>query len=182
MIDRALVAELFRRAGAIQERHDGGPIEPLKRAAKRVCTDLLSARLPAGARILDVGGEEFYHGDLTGHQITVANLPDQDMHALTYREAFDAVIAMHVLEHSPFPLYVLALLHRALVPGGILYVAVPRPCDQFCTGFGHWSVMPALMWRRLLEASGFTVESATTGQCGAKPDWTEERFLCRRTP
>jgi SAM-dependent methyltransferase len=177
-----LLERVFERARAVQTRHDGGRIEPLKRAAKRVCTDLINQRLASGARVLDVGGEGFYHADLVRFQVVVANLPDADMHELDYEGQFEAVIAMHVLEHSPCPLYVLHLLRRALVPGGLLYAAVPRPSPRICSGFGHWSVMPAVMWRPLIEAAGFQIESATSGKFGARPDWIEERFLASTSP
>jgi SAM-dependent methyltransferase len=180
MIDAVLVGELMAIGAAVQGRHDGGSIDPLKREAKRVATGLLNDRLAVGSRILDVGGEEFYHEDLMAHQVSVANLPEQDMHHLTHREAFDAILAMHVLEHSPFPLYVLALLRRALVPGGLLYVAVPHPSDRICSGYGHWTVLPPVMWRQMIAAAGLTVEYQATGKMGKRVDWVEERFLCRR--
>lgn len=179
MMDLTVAEDCLARCAATQYRHDTGTIEPLKRAAKRYATDLLNTHLPAGSRILDVGGEEFYHPDLSGHQVTTANLPEQDMHAIRDGKAYDAVLAMHVLEHSPFPLYVLVLLRRALVPGGLLYLAVPHPCDRICGGFGHWSVMPPLMWQRLVTLAGFTIVQQTTGKMGARADWIEERFLCR---
>lgn len=180
MIDAALVAELFRTTTAVQARHDGGPIEPLKRQAKRLAAGLLNDRLAPGSRILDVGGEEFYHEDLVAHRVTTLNLPDHDMHELQARDAYDAVLAMHVLEHSPFPLYVLALLRRALVPGGWLYVAVPHPSERICSGYGHWTVLPPVMWRQLVVAAGFELVWGAMGKMGQRVDWVEERLLCRR--
>lgn len=181
MIDATLAAAAIARTNGVQRRHDAGPIEPLKRAAKRHATDLLNGALAEGSRILDVGGETFYHADLAGHTVDVANLPDTDMHALSAEAVYDAALAMHVLEHSPFPLYVLHLLHRALVGGGLLYVAVPHPSPRIChQRFGHWTVMPPVMWRRLLEGAAFEIDLQETGKMGARADWVEERFLARR--
>ena len=117
-ISTARIRAIFRRASEVQTRHDGTTPEPLKVAAKQVCTDKLCGVLPPGSAILDVGGEEFYHPQLADFDVTTANLPGQDMHELAYRGEFDAAIAMHVIEHSPFPLYVLELIHAALKVDG----------------------------------------------------------------
>jgi SAM-dependent methyltransferase len=182
MMDTAVAEDCLVRCAATQYHHDHGTIEPLKREAKRLATDLLNQHLTVGSHILDVGGESFYHGDLAAHAITTVNLPDRDMHAIREGTAFDAVLAMHVLEHSPFPLYVLALLHRALRPDGLLYVAVPHPSPRLDGGYGHWSVLSPVMWFRLITLAGFTILEQTTGKWGERPDWVEERFLCRRSP
>jgi SAM-dependent methyltransferase len=40
--------------------------------------------------------------------------------------SFDVVLCSHVLEHIPVPEQALAELHRVLIPGGLLIVAVPN--------------------------------------------------------
>lgn len=178
-LDPVMVAQVFELTRSVQWRYDHTQ-KPQKLAAKQRAADLINKRLPEGGRLLDVGGEEFYHQALGTFDITVHNLPEHDMHAMAYSEEFDAVLAMHVLEHSPFPMLVLKLIHHALKPDGFLYVAVPKPCDKFCTSFGHWTVMSAPMWRTCLEGVGFKVLGHETGKFGPKAVWWEERFLCQR--
>lgn len=153
---------------------------PAKLAAKQRAIRLLSGKVAPGARVLDVGGEDFYQRPLRDrYELTSLNLPD-DMHAMTFDGEFEGALAMHVLEHSPAPLYVLALLHRALVPGGWLYVAVPKPCTRFCEGYGHMSVLPDPMWRTLLTRAGFRIEEAEKGPFGWRARWIEYRYLAAR--
>lgn len=181
MIDVAVMEHVLRSTAAIQARYDHAQ-HPKKLAAKARAVALLSARLPDGARVLDVGGEPFYQPPLAArYALTSLNLP-ADMHAMAYVGAFEGALAMHVLEHSPAPLYVLALLHRALAPGGWLYVAVPKPCVKFCRGYGHRSVLPDPMWRTLLAEAGFRVELAEAGSFGRRRRWVEYRYLAERRP
>lgn len=179
VLDPEMVARVLEITRAVQWRYDHTQ-KPQKLAAKRRAADMVNERLPEGGRLLDVGGEEFYHSWLSNFAIKTHNLPDLDMHEMTYDGEFDAVMAMHVLEHSPFPMLVAALIHRALRPEGILYVAVPKPCAKFCMKFGHWSVMPARMWATVLEGVGFKILQYETGKFGPKTEWWEERFLCQR--
>jgi SAM-dependent methyltransferase len=178
-LEREIVDQVFGVTRAVQFRYDHTQ-KPEKVAAKKRAAALLTERLPAGGRLLDVGGEEFYHVHLSLFEIVTHNLPENDMHTINYREEFDAVLAMHVLEHSPFPLLVLTLIRRALKPGGFLYVAVPRPCDKFCRKFGHWSVMRARMWMTLIAGAGLKIVHQELGKFGPKKEWVEERFLCQR--
>ena len=178
-LEQEMVDQVFTVTRGVQFRYDHTQ-KPEKLAAKRRAAELIKSRLPEGGRLLDVGGEEFYHPYFDGFDIMTHNLPDRDMHAMPYREEFDAVVAMHVLEHSPFPLLVLSLIHRALKPGGWLYVAVPRPCNKFCRKFGHWSVMRAQMWNTLITGAGFEIPYAQVGKFGPKKEWVEARFLCQR--
>jgi 2-polyprenyl-3-methyl-5-hydroxy-6-metoxy-1,4-benzoquinol methylase len=50
----------------------------------------------------------------------------RELHMIPSHEAFDVVVAHHVLEHVATPLEVLQGLNRALKPGGLLVVSVPR--------------------------------------------------------
>jgi len=180
-MDVAMMERVFATVASHQKRYDAA-LHPKKLRAKARAVALLTERLAPGARVLDVGGEEFYQAPLRDHcAVTTLNLPD-DMHGMRYTGAFDGALAMHVLEHSPAPLYVLALLHRALVPGGLLYVAVPRPCAKFCRGYGHMSVLPQPMWAALLDYAGFEVVLAEEGSFGWRKRWIEYRFLAGRRP
>lgn len=181
MIDVAVMEHVLQDTAAVQVRYDAAQ-HPKKLAAKARAVELLGAQLFDGARVLDVGGEPFYQGPLAARfRLTSLNLPD-DMHGMAFTGAFEGALAMHVLEHSPAPLYVLALLHRALVPNGWLYVAVPKPCAKFCEGYGHRSVMPDPMWRTLLTQAGFRVAFAESGSFGRRKRWVEHRYLAVREP
>jgi SAM-dependent methyltransferase len=180
MIDQPLTAEMLRRVAAEQHRFDEYR-HPLKLAAKARAIDLLGEKLNDGARVLDVGGEPFYQAPLRQRfEVVNLNLPD-DMHSMTALAEFDGVLAMHVLEHSPMPLYVLMLLHRALRAGGYLYVAVPKPTRRFYAHrFGHFAVMADGQWRKLLKTAGFAVLHSEAGKFGWRKRWIEYRFLCQK--
>jgi SAM-dependent methyltransferase len=179
MMDYALAERVIRSTSEVQARYDAAQ-HPKKLVAKAHAVELLGAKLTPGDRVLDVGGEPFYQGPLEERfTLTSLNLPD-DMHAMAFAGEFEGALAMHVLEHSPFPLYVLALLHRALVPGGWLYVAVPKPCTKFCKGYGHRSVLPDPMWRTLLREAGFRLDHAEAGSFGRRRRWIEYRYLAER--
>jgi len=180
-MDVAMMERVFATVASHQKRYDAAQ-HPNKLRAKARAVALVTERLAAGARVLDVGGEEFYQAPLRAHcDVMTLNLPD-DMHDMRYDGQFEGALAMHVLEHSPAPLYVLALLHRALVPGGWLYVAVPKPCAKFCRGYGHMSVLPHRMWLALLDYAGFQVIHAEEGSFGWRKRWVEFRFLAERRP
>lgn len=177
--DLPFFAAMLATVGALQKSYAHAQ-HPKKLAAKARAIELLSAKVRRGGAVLDLGGEAFYQEPLVArYALTSWNLPD-DMHALPHVAAFDGALAMHVLEHSPVPLYVLLLLHRALRPGGWLYVAVPEPCDKFCTRYGHVSVLPPAMWRRLFEVAGFRLGHTERGAFGRRKQWIEHRFLLER--
>lgn len=50
----------------------------------------------------------------------------RELHMIPSHETFDVVIAHHVLEHVATPLDVLQGLSRALKPGGLIVISVPR--------------------------------------------------------
>jgi hypothetical protein len=148
-----------------------------KRAAKKRAAQIVGPR--PGARVLDVGGEAFYVKYFTGMQITPFNLPD-DMHALASLDCYDGALAMHVLEHSPCPLYVLWLLDCALkLDAAWLYVAVPHPRPKWLAHPAHFTVLHPDGWARLIEDSGFVITHREHGAFGPKS--VEERFLCERS-
>lgn len=151
------------------------PVGPAKRAAKARAAEIVGER--DGAVVLDVGGESYYSEAFTARGISLVQLnrPD-DMHAMSYAAEFDGALAMHVLEHSPFPLLVLRLIRRALVPGGFFYVAVPHVTRKWIKHPAHFSVLDPRAWKRLLYDADFKVTHQESGPFGPKS--TEERFLC----
>jgi SAM-dependent methyltransferase len=179
-VNVAVMRQTFEAVAAMQGRFDHAQ-HPNKLLAKERAITLLTGKLSKGARVLDVGGEEFYQGPLRAqYEVTTLNLPD-DMHAMEHEAAFDGALAMHVLEHSPAPLYLLKLLYRALVPGGWLYVAVPKPSATFCQKkYGHVSVLLDPMWRSLLVTAGFRLEHTESGSFGRRKRWVEYRYLVQR--
>ena len=86
--------------------------------------------------------------------------------------AFDVVAANHVLEHLPDPAGALRRVHRLLRPGGTLYVGVPHWESWMRHLFGqrwialepsrHLVMFDRQSLRRLVEQSGFEVESVRT--------------------
>lgn len=147
-----------------------------KRAAKARAAEIIGSR--PGARVLDVGGEAYYAAEFEARGMVVQrmNTEQGDMHYMSSVEAFDGALAMHVLEHSPFPLHVLRLIRRALVPGGFLYVAVPHPRRKWIRHAAHFTVLPVDGWKRLLRDAGFRIVRQESGKFG--PSSIEERFLC----
>lgn len=179
MMDAAVMDQVFASVAARQHFFDHAQ-HPTKLEAKARAIALIRGKVPAGSRVLDVGGESFYQAPLEAeYQLTSLNLPD-DMHGMTFEGGFEGALAMHVLEHSPAPLYLLTLLHRALVPGGWLYVAVPKPCVKFCRGYGHVSVLPEPMWQTLFQMAGFRVDHTEQGRFGWRKRWVEYRYLLER--
>lgn len=178
MIDTETAHRALALAASRQSLYSGPdkPPNTEKAAAKLRAAAIVGAQ--PGARVLDVGGEEFYRPAFEANGLTIEplNLP-ADMHELRAEHEYDGALAMHVLEHSPFPLYVLLLIHRALRPGGFLYVAVPHPRDKWIRHAAHFTVLPPDAWARLLEDAAFRVEQREDGPFG--PRSREERFLCR---
>jgi SAM-dependent methyltransferase len=83
--------------------------------------DLMSTEVSeAGARVARARG----YGPLIG---TLARLPLPQRH-------FEVITLWHVLEHLPYPGLALAVLKRALRPGGILVIAVPNETAALLRG------------------------------------------------
>jgi SAM-dependent methyltransferase len=135
-----------------------------------------AAKLPAGAKILDVGcgqgpalkwfTEHGYQptGIAIGEDVRVCqaaglvavecdqnNLPDD------WSATFDAVWARHVAEHSPIPYFTLTEFFRVLKPGGWLYLEMPSPgtCAGHQGNRNHYSVFTPDAWGALLGKAGF---------------------------
>lgn len=85
--------------------------------------------------------QELRFGSVHGQQADASALPFDD-------EAFDAVIAMHMLYHVPDPAVAIAEMHRVLKPGGFLAVTTNgannmRGLYELTTVFGSAPSDPA---------------------------------------
>lgn len=70
------------------------------------------------------------------------------------------VVARHVLEHSPIPMFVLAKIRNLLADDGRVYVEVPCPgtSAQHELNQQHFSVLTPKMWESLFLRTGLIVE------------------------
>lgn len=134
--------------------------------------------LTAGAKVLDVGCgqgvalKRFKERGLDATGVTLNptdvqvcrdmgfNVLPMDQSFLEFPDgSFDMIWCRHCLEHSIFPFFTLSGFHRALKPGGWLYVEVPAP-DTACahqTNGNHYSVLGKNMLASLVARSGFTL-------------------------
>jgi SAM-dependent methyltransferase len=92
-------------------------------------------------------------------------------------DAFDVVVALHLVEHLREPGKFFAEASRVLSPGGLLLIATPNPIGLGARLMGkawagwsdpsHISMKSPREWRKMLDASGFKViEDGTTGLSG----------------
>jgi SAM-dependent methyltransferase len=179
--DAEVLAERYRRLdGFLQKlRADIYP-EPPNAVHSSITQQMfaeLSKQFPLapGAKVLDVGCgqgvalEVFREAGLDPLGITLG--PDAQVcreKGFAVRETdfafldfpddgFDLVWCRHAIEHSVFPYFTLAELHRVLRPGGVLYLEVPAP-DTACrhqTNPNHYSVLGKSMWIELIRRVGF---------------------------
>lgn len=167
-----------------QSRYDF--VEPTmeKVSAKADARDTLVRHLkgrgfdPAECSVLDVGHEEFYAPLFRGtfRALYAANLPDADIHDLKHREV-PAICAMHVLEHSPFPLLALLSMRRCLSHGGVSYVSVPIATKPFTEDPCHFSVLDRDQWRKVFGDAGFEVIEESQGRFNDYMEAFEWRFV-----
>lgn len=115
----------------------------------RLCFRLLSPRIRAGARVIDLGCgqggllEEFAKGlpgvqffaldisnklaEFTQKRVSSARVLQGDVEHLPFKNGqFDAVLMTEVFEHLPSPAIALAQVFRILKPGGWLMLSIPN--------------------------------------------------------
>ena len=100
------------------------------------------------------------------------------------RNSFDTVLCLNVIEYLDDPGPVLDALRDTLKPGGVLLVLVPNGAALFGSldrRLGHKRRFNAGDARQLLEAHGFTIESATTfNKAGTPPWWAYSKLFGSR--
>jgi SAM-dependent methyltransferase len=163
-----------------EQRNFSHAQSPIKLQAKKFAADSIKRHITSG-RLLDIGGEEFYHHHFSQFEITTWNLPTHDMHNIDLESIkFDVILAMHVLEHSPFPLYVLFEIRDVIKQDGLVYIAVPECNRRFNKPrFNHWTVLRPEMWEKLIKTAGFSILEKSKARFGDRKTHVEYRYLCR---
>jgi SAM-dependent methyltransferase len=114
----------------------------------------------------------FLPAHVTAHQVDLLNLP--------WRDRWDVAFLLDVLEHIPDDARALDEIHRALVPGGLLFVTVPALDqfwswnDEFCRHRRRYS-RPGLV--DLANTCGFNVLDARYFMFFLSPLLLASRFL-----
>jgi len=155
---------------------------PHKTRAKERAAEILYNNAGKGIKIrtiLDVGGEPWYWPFFQGAEMHEVNLPQEDFHQFDHGQKYDAALAMHVLEHSPFPALVLENIRVHLKKKGLLYVAVPHCTPKWLAYDAHVTMQPPTAWVSLLQRMGFTVRYRGWGAFGRSRHSVEERILCQ---
>jgi SAM-dependent methyltransferase len=137
-------------------------------------------RLPAGARVLDVGAGPARYRDLFAHceyrtqdfcqyEGTRDGLMKDEWayHAIDYvsdiaaipveDESFDAVLCTEVLEHVPEPIAALREMSRVLKPGGTLLLTAPFTAGLHQEPYHFYSGFSPHFYRRVLPECGIDV-------------------------
>lgn len=97
-----------------------------------------------GARVLDLGGGLGYLSEVLrgrGHDAVVYDPYADDGIARPAEGSFDAVVSLHVLEHTPDPLAFLRESARFLRPGGRFVLSVPN-----AAGIGYRTLGMSWVW------------------------------------
>lgn len=169
-MDYNILKKTIEIASSNQRKFNNKPTEEKIEAKKRPVNFIKG-------KILDLGGESFYQQFFSG-EITSINLP-KDIHDIKYENEFDGVLAMHILEHSPCPFYVLLLINRALKKDGTLYVSVPTPENKYFLEMKeHFSVLSYQGWEKLIQFAGFDITKKEDGIFGNYKKAEERRFFC----
>ena len=161
-------------------------------------------RIPAGARVADVGAGDAPFRELFAHAQYATLDWAESVHegarasdivasadAIPVREgAFDAVIFTQVLEHVPEPTGVMSELYRILAKGGTLYLTAPLVWELHELPHDYYRYTSEGL-RHLLESAGFSsIEIEPRNDCfttlaqlmlnarwamGSAPDGLDER-------
>lgn len=147
----------------------------------------LKAGLPAGARVLVIGGavegsgaDGLYGGDLDiiGVDIYPSPLTSlvADGHELPFKdESFEAVWIQAVLEHVLDPQTVVAGIHRVLKPGGLVFADTPflQPVHEAAYDFTRFT----RSGHRWLFRNFEEIEHGATGGAGTTLIWSIRYFV-----
>jgi SAM-dependent methyltransferase len=180
-----VVGEILDLCQSRQTGHPGdwrsGNVHPDSYRSKVRAAELCARLAKPGDVALEIGSEEPYRHEFTERGITIEplTLPTADMHRMDFVDRFDGAIAMHVLEHSPFPMYVLRLLQRAVRPDGWMLFVVPYPGKWRHRYAAHFSLMHPDAWATVFAAMGIEVVEREQGRFPSRRHPVEERFLCR---
>jgi len=184
----AYAADYYGASG----RKFSGPIGAVVRWAQGGRARWVRRQVKAGGRVLDVGcgnggfvrqlrelgleaeGTEWSEASAarargeSGVPVHVGDLLELDLAPASY----DAVVLWHVFEHLPQPSETLAKVHELLVPGGLLFLAMPNMESWQATIFGpnwfHWDPPRHLhnfghrSLARLLGLRGFDMVATST--------------------
>lgn len=153
---------------AEEERTSDYSEAPLKTIAVRKAISLSSLE---NGTCLDLGSEGYTRRELeaAGFEVEGINLSDGDMHDWVAHRKYNLIFARHVLEHSPFPLYMLLTLKEALENKGEMIVVVPEARGEWILKHpAHVSVLPKLQWEKLFTLAGFEIKKIESGS------WTPE--------
>lgn len=112
-------------------------------------------------------GSEIFSAGLkfAAERTPAVNFMQMDARRLPFVDEFDAIGAFDVLEHIEEDEAVLAMMHQAVKPGGILLLTVPQhawlwsPTDDYAC---HVRRYTASDLHRKIEAAGFTVVRSTS--------------------
>ncbi len=136
-----------------------------------------AARVPAGARVLDVGAGRgpyrflFRHCDYKSHdfgqepgtlgqyvpldfQSDIVSIPVPDA-------SFDVIICTEVLEHVPEPIAAVREMARILAPGGTLLLSAPLGSELHQEPYHFYGGYTPHWYRRFLPQFGIHLESVT---------------------
>lgn len=168
-------------------------------ALQRSCPPALSfLEIGCGTGYVISGvAEAFPHATLKGSEIFTRGLafakqrlPDSelfqmDARAIPYRGEFDAIGAFDVLEHIAEDEHVLAEVHSALKPGGVLLASVPQH-PWLWSRTDDWACHVRRYQRGELErkarAAGFTVLLSTSFVTTLLPAMLASRLVQRHAP
>lgn len=143
----------------------------------------MAARFPDAALH---GSEIFVEGlGFAKERLPAAELMQMDARDIPYEEEFDVIGSFDVLEHIEEDEAVLAQMHRALRPGGLLVVSVPQhrwlwsPADDHAHHVRRYS---ARELHGKVAAAGFEVLRATSFVSLLLPLMALSRWRSRRSP
>jgi hypothetical protein len=163
------------RVAASRQAGTGLKRNAAKEKAKRRAAAIIHTQGGSGEAV-DIGGHDWYAPLFAQKGITLErwDLP-RDMHDVEGK--WGGAVAMHTLEHSPFPLQVLIALRSCLPPWGWLYVSAPHPTRKWVLHEPHFTVLTPDGWQRLARDAGFVCMFRETGKFGSRS--LEERYFFR---